>query len=111
MRARTQPTDCTAMVIAAVRKVRQERGWTVQHLADLMTAQGCPTDRSVLAKLETRKRGHLTVDELYALAGAFGLPVRLLMPDGPPCRSCADCPPPGFRCLACGEQTDREDAS
>ena len=88
-------------VARRLRSLRQQRGWTVQHLADTLTANGMPTTRVALSSLELGKRVTVTVDELYAFAAAFGIHPDQMV-NGPACQVCSDAPPPGFACLNCG---------
>ncbi len=111
MNVRPQPTKYSRTVIRRIRELRIGRRWTTQYLADLVTAQGCPMSRAVLAKIELGVRDHVTVDELYAFASAFGVPADELANDGPTCPTCEDRPPAGFRCVACGCQTDPIDTA
>jgi transcriptional regulator with XRE-family HTH domain len=93
-------------VKARVRTLRKTRGWSVQHLADLINATGHQIGRATLATLEIEPRRHVTVDELFALAQAFGVTIEQLTGDGALCQTCSDEPPPGFACLNCGRNGD-----
>lgn len=65
----------------AVARYRKERGLSAQQLADRCAQLGGSLPRGVIAKLESRSRGSVTVDELLVLAEALGVPVvRLLAP-------------------------------
>jgi len=89
-------------VIANVRRLRKQQGWTVQHLGDRMAAAGCPLKRSVLTNLEHGRRDNITIDELWAFAELFGLTVEELVV--PVCEVCNCDPPQGFICAACGRK-------
>lgn len=107
MSTRPQPTSYSETAIRRSRELRRRRGWSVRHLADLLTAAGCPTLRTTLVNLECGRRTHLTVDELYALAGVFAMPVDRLTHNDPACPTCSDRPPVGFRCMSCGRDGAR----
>jgi transcriptional regulator with XRE-family HTH domain len=70
----------TRAVARRVREVRVKRGLSGGKLADRMTALGIRWDRSIVANLESGRRGQLSVDELLALAAALNVaPVHLLV--------------------------------
>lgn len=65
------PTDRLATTI---RQLRRDRQWSAQTLADQCAALGAQSlSRSTIAKIEAGVRRVVTVDELAALAEAFGL--------------------------------------
>lgn len=64
---------------AAVAKHRQARGWDQPYLAKLVTESGRPMSSSVLGKVESGGR-RVDVDDLVALAAAFGIPSAQLLP-------------------------------
>jgi transcriptional regulator with XRE-family HTH domain len=76
-------------VARSIKRIRQQRGWSAQELADRCAATGTPKlTASVIANIETGrpKDGErtrlLTVDELLAFALALDVPpVILLFPD------------------------------
>lgn len=78
-RPRTVPPSQENLVL----RLRQERGWTVQHLARL--ADLSPAH---VQKIETGRR-NLTQKALRSLADAFGLPTRDLLPGAPETRETA----------------------
>lgn len=102
MRPRPTPAEYSATVSRRIRELRKRRGWTVQHLVDQLATSGFPLGRVTVSKMENGKRDQVTVDELYAFAAVFGVPVDELAHDGARCPTCKDEPPTGFRCLACG---------
>lgn len=79
----------TSDVIAErLAELRRERGWSIRRLAEVCADQGMPKlNQSVLANIEYKRRGYVTVDELLVLALAFGVaPIHLVVPfdDGVP---------------------------
>jgi transcriptional regulator with XRE-family HTH domain len=97
-------TDYSAMVMRHVRRMRKRRGWSAEHLAELVTATGEPIHRSTLAGMEIGKTKHVSVDQLVAFATVFGVPIETFLQRL--CESCDGQPPTGFRCLACGAEAD-----
>lgn len=71
-------------VASQVRRLRLERGLSVQRVADLFEQQyGVPMKRSVLANFEGGRRAALSVAELVVLARILEVPpVQLLFPVG-----------------------------
>lgn len=53
--------------------LRAARGWTAERLATEVTQHGVLWSWSVVTGVEGGRRLALTVDELFALAGAFGI--------------------------------------
>jgi transcriptional regulator with XRE-family HTH domain len=98
-----EPTGLTARVIANMKALRAQRGWSAQALADRL-----PVDmlfgRAVIANLETGRRRDISLEEIAALAAVFGYanPWDLTAPIVPPCPRCAGEPPEGFTCQLCG---------
>lgn len=75
------PAEATVLserVAVNVRVLRRARGWSVQQLADKLTAAGTPVQRQALTKLENGRRRKVSVDELYAFARVFGVSEHLL---------------------------------
>lgn len=63
-------------------RVAYYRRWhdmTASMLSQRCATLGLPLDRNVIAKLETGHRRSVTVDELYVLAAALGVPPSLLL--------------------------------
>lgn len=107
MTERLDPNSLSAAVAARARAVRNMRGLSARELADRMTEAGCPMSRVTLASLETGRRAHVSVDELYAMAHVLTVtPEYLVTGVGSGCAWCNDAPPPGFACTACGQTTD-----
>lgn len=61
-----------------VRELRKSQGWTQSDLAKRMTAAGYPMHLTTIAKLEAATRP-TPVEEAYALAAIFELPVTELL--------------------------------
>lgn len=71
----------TATVAKRVREARRRRGLTADQLAQLLSEQGIPWERSTVAKLENGNRQNLTLGEWLALAVVLNVaPVHLLLP-------------------------------
>lgn len=94
----------SAAVTIRMRRYRLERGWSVQKLADAITAAGYRVERSVLANQEAGRKQTVPVDLVVIAALVLDIPVQHLLADAP-CRHCQDAPPPGFTCNSCGEAT------
>jgi transcriptional regulator with XRE-family HTH domain len=94
----------TRLVVKNVRTLRQRRRWSAQRLVDEMAAHGHTMTRSVIANREGGRTGGVTVDDLVGFAKAFGMAPQDLLAELPAvvCEHCADEPPPGFSCNACG---------
>lgn len=90
----TDPEALTAVFGRRVRELRQERGWTLRHMAGLILL-----DFSTLSKIENG--ADTTLGTAGRIAGAFGLPLASLLPPVR-CGYCLDSPPRGFICPACG---------
>lgn len=67
---------------AVVKRLRLQRGWTAQRLAEECLGVGQPSlTRSTIAKIEAGVRKSVTGEELSALSAALGVPVSALIPD------------------------------
>jgi transcriptional regulator with XRE-family HTH domain/flagellar motility protein MotE (MotC chaperone) len=67
---------------AVVKRLRLQRGWTAQRLAEECRREGqVSLTRSTIAKIESGVRKSVTSDELGALASALGVPVSALVYD------------------------------
>lgn len=89
-------------------ELRRRRRWSAAQLSEAVnTLVGTALlPRSVIANLETNRRAIVTVDEAYAIAAVFDVPLDKLIGDlDPECTACKDQPPDGFACLACGRQS------
>ena len=76
--AHTRPAQVFAR---RVREARERRGWSQARLAAEMTRVGYPKTRETLTKLEGGKYRNASVDDVFAIAAALGVPpVHLLVP-------------------------------
>lgn len=73
-------TDVTRHIARRVRELRRQRGWSGEKLA--ARVEGWTTGN--VGKLETGRRERLSVDELIAVAAAFGVAPSDLLPDFAP---------------------------
>jgi len=84
-----------------VRRFRRARGWSQAELAGHWGVT-----RRVVVNAEERgvrrKPRVLGINDVVALAAAFGVSVTDLISPPPPCATCEDAPPEGFTCQACG---------
>ena len=89
-----------------VRRLREVHGWTLETLAQKLSATERPISSSTLRVVErgthpAGSRRSVSVDELVALASALGVePSRLL--EQPNCETCLGAAPSGFTCNTCG---------
>jgi transcriptional regulator with XRE-family HTH domain len=93
-----------AAVAANVRRLRELRRWSAEHLAELLRQEGGVDigRRAVLANLESGRRRTVSVDELAALGAVFHVePWSLTRPESL-CLACRNEPPAGFACTTCG---------
>ena len=74
-----------------VRRVRLERGWTIDDMAVVL---GC--DKSRISRIENGTRG---TPDPAVLAGTLGVSLDYLLMPGP---RCGYEPLPGYMCLRCG---------
>jgi transcriptional regulator with XRE-family HTH domain len=83
IRTTAPPAKTPSEIFAVeVRTTRERKGWTQQQLADRLAALDCPIDRSIIAKIESGKRG-VSLDEAFAFAAALGVsPAALALPRG-----------------------------
>jgi len=93
-----------------VRQLRKSHGWNMEELADRCVRAGRPElTANALWLLEGGRRKddertrQVTVDELVALAGAFGRSTEDLLFAPDDCRRCHGEPPYGFTCNTCGK--------
>ncbi|MFF7180148.1 helix-turn-helix domain-containing protein [Streptomyces sp. NPDC008121] len=63
----------------AVTRLREARGWDQETLGERLATRGRPMSQSVLSRVEAATR-RVDVDDLVAIAAAFGVPVALLFP-------------------------------
>jgi transcriptional regulator with XRE-family HTH domain len=101
MAARTIGSEVSQRLMATVRAIRRQRGWSAEELGLRCTDAGYPISRSIIASLETRAGLNVAVEMLVAFATAFGMKPGDLL-DLEFCQTCAGAPPAGFQCTACG---------
>ena len=68
--------------MGAVKRLRMERGWSAQQLAEEMTKAGVPWNADVIVNLEHGRRKSLRVHELLALLFVLDVeqPLDMLVP-------------------------------
>jgi len=94
------PAAQCAIAAANIRALRQRNGWTQAHLGRLM-GWGAP---STVCAAEGRRGGRqrrFARWEIDQLAALFDVPPARLLTH---CATCAGQPPPGYACLACGNE-------
>jgi transcriptional regulator with XRE-family HTH domain len=70
----------TRQLAGRIRRMRLQRGWTAQQLADRCARAGARSlTRSAIAKIESGIRQSVTADEVAALAHVFEMPVADLL--------------------------------
>ncbi|MBE8523535.1 helix-turn-helix transcriptional regulator [Amycolatopsis sp. H6(2020)] len=75
-----QNTTVTDAAAEHIRRLRLERGWSAQRLADECKLAGFPAlTRGTIAKIESGARKHLNADELAVLAHVLGVNVDNLL--------------------------------
>jgi transcriptional regulator with XRE-family HTH domain len=65
---RDEGAQQTALIMAAVKRLRDAKGWSAQRLADEMSKVGVPWNADIVVNLEHGRRKSLRVHELLALA-------------------------------------------
>lgn len=80
---RNEGATQTKLIMEAVRRHRDAKGWSAQQLADEMAGTGIPWNADVVVNLEHGRRKSLRVHELLALAWVLevGNPMDLLVPE------------------------------
>lgn len=69
-------------VAARIASARSERGWSQQQLSDELAKVGCHIHYTAIQKLENGKKPRkITVDELFAFAMVFQIPVEQMLVD------------------------------
>lgn len=91
---------------AHVATLRAARGWTLRGLARIAAGNGHAIGYATIGRFERAaapdaKPVAVSVDDLVALATAFGVPPTRLL-TAPACFVCMDQPPAGFACRTCG---------
>ena len=90
----TARTTRDPRVARGMRRVRTERGWSLDEVALLL---GCHPSR--ISRIETGVRG---TPDPATVADLLGVPVDYLLA---PCPRCNGSPPYGFQCTRCGAET------
>lgn len=67
-------------VAANVRRLRQDRGWSLKEMSERLASVGHPRSVPVLSKMELGDRG-IDVDDLFSFSVIFEVPVARLMGD------------------------------
>jgi transcriptional regulator with XRE-family HTH domain len=102
---RSAQEDVEAWAGEQFRGLRAGRGWSQQHVADLMNAFGYNWLQSTIAKIESAARP-VPLNEIADLAALFGVKLADLLAGAPEreltCSRCGQGPPEGFTCNTCG---------
>lgn len=61
--------------------LRVARDWSPDRLAVEVAQHGAPWTRSVVVNIENNRRDAMTVDEMFAVAAAFGIPAMTFFVD------------------------------
>lgn len=108
MKTARTPNDLpiSRIVAANIAAHRAHRGWSTRALAQATQESGNPIGPSTVSRIEKSARPGaipvvVSVDQLVALAEAFGVPLDKLL-KAPTCPACMDNPPAGFACRTCG---------
>jgi len=82
-RSRDEGALQTSLIMEAVRRRRDELGWSAEHLATAMSDVAVPWNADIVVNLEHGRRRSLRVHELLALAWVLDVasPVDLLVPE------------------------------
>lgn len=86
-------------VAAKMRRLRQERGWSVAQLSRELAANGYDIFRTTLSNLEAGTTKGVSIDLAVALAQTFGVTLDQLADTS--CAQCGGVPPAGFSCNLC----------
>ena len=80
--ARDEGAKQTRLIVGAVKRLRMERGWSAQQLAEEMTKAGVPWNADVIVNLEHGRRKSLRVHELLALLFVLDVakPLEVIVP-------------------------------
>lgn len=77
-----EPVELGMVVAANVRALRREAGWTQASVAGAMADVGFAWRRITVAEVESGGR-RLQLEEMFGLAGLYGVPVTTLLLPGP----------------------------
>lgn len=89
-------------VATRLRAFRTTRGLTGEQMAKMLTDNGYPITRSVLANIENMRFRSLSVDLVFAAIKALQLANIGEFFVGPLCNGCFDNPPVEYICKTCG---------
>lgn len=94
------PLPESARVIARIKYLRKQRGFSAQALADAITAKGYDVSRVSVSSQEAGRVQAISVDQVVAASKVFDMPIVNLLE----CSTCSNGgdAPPGFACIACG---------
>lgn len=95
-------TPLSAGIVAKIRALRKLEGVSAKELADLITLQGFPFTRSMVAMAEGGYRNTIPVDYLLLAATALGTDAATLLSGPVTCPTCQGQAPAGFTCNTCG---------
>jgi transcriptional regulator with XRE-family HTH domain len=76
---RTWPAELTHATGRAIRRYREERRMSAEHLAEAISTLGLRYTRTQVSNLETGRRESITVGELMAFAAVLEVPPALLL--------------------------------
>lgn len=80
----TWDAEITARIGREVRRIREDRGWSGQHISDRTAQLGHSVGRATISELENGKRRNIAVAELLVLAASLEVaPGLLLFPEYP----------------------------
>ena len=107
----TRPTEALPVsrtVGAHVAALRAARGWSLRGFARVVAGTGHHIGYGTIGRIERAaepdaKPVAVSVDDLIALATAFGVPPTRLL-TAPGCFVCMDQPPAGFACRTCNAE-------
>lgn len=83
-----------------IRRLREQHRWGYGDVEERLARAGRAIPALTLSAIDAGER-HVDVDDLVALAAAFGLGVEELLQPPADCRTCHGSPPTGFMCLEC----------
>jgi transcriptional regulator with XRE-family HTH domain len=85
-----------------LRRLRKLQQVSAQVLADRITAQGYPVQRTTIANYENDRAATLSVDYVAHAATALGTTLAALLAGPVECSVCRGAAPEGFTCNTCG---------
>ncbi|WP_219460207.1 helix-turn-helix domain-containing protein [Nonomuraea rhizosphaerae] len=84
-----------------IKRIRESQRLTYTELSKKLTTAGRPIAILGLRRIERGQR-RVDVDDLVALAAAFGITPSDLLSEASACGRCFGRPPEGFACRVCG---------